>query len=470
MSTRSYCCRKVLDPDTTFKNYKGFDEDYNYPKQIVKPKNEVTISLSLISQEKLTQQFIPINLNDPSESKFLQICESLNNDNDPIQCKIKRFILGHNVNVMVIYKYLSVLRYIYQQKLFNFTIKFDNDEKIECNKNVLMTNKYFKTLFDDCGEVSNELFLTTDYNITTELIKLLYRPKNYDFDSHDFCKIFEMMDMMLMDSEYIYDMLKFLDEYTASIINYEFSQNNINNIQLLILHLKNIYDTNNDFGEDTKVLAHHIYKKIINLNFDIKILNHDNWKMLETFNVFRISFLTGIKILKNYDFGNDIYAQIEYMTKTHRHKVYYKYSNSNSNRIKTCNLDYDYKLIIINEWYPTFKVDIFEKINCKINELHENQITIKFNGNKNPKILINSKLLFGHNVSPLNDNIYEVIKIVKCLDDRTVEVMRATSISDLPIYYKLYLNKNIPKTYEEIHDDPIWIFKQIEHKVLSFED
>ncbi len=464
--TTMHCRHKPLDPSTTFKNYKEFDENYNYPKQIKKPKNEVILPLSIISEGQIIQQSISINLNELEENNFKQICESLNNDDDPIHYKIKKFILGHDLNEIIFYKYLLVLRYIYQEKLFNFTIKFENEKKIECNKSVLMTNKYFKTLLDDCGDSQNELFLVANYDITIELIKLLYRPKKYDFDPCDFCKIFEMMDMMLLDSEHIHDMLKFLDEYTANIINYEFAQNNINNVQLLISHLKNIYNINNEFSEDTKVLAHHIYKKIINLNFDIKILNHDNWQMLETLNVFRISFLTGIKILKKYDFGNDIYAKIEHMTEINKRKVYYKYNSNNT--IRTCDLDYAYKIIVISNWYPIFKVDIFEKIRCRVNKLCENQITIKFN-DKNSKISVNSKLLFGHNVSPSGENIYEIINIVKCLDNRKVEVTKATSISNLPIYYEIYLNKNILNITDEIFNDPIWILKQIDHKVLSLE-
>jgi hypothetical protein len=300
----------------------------------------------------------------------------------------------------------------------------------------------------------------TNYELTKILIKMLHKCKKYNLDPYDFCKIFELADMLLMDDDIINVLLKYLDANIDTIINYELYKNNVNNLCNLLEHLKNIYYTDNEFMADTKKLSYQIYKKIIELDFDIKISNDDNWKLLSLLNV-KIPLVTGFEILKVLDFANDIYADIQNMTKFGGTDIYLKPDNC----IVTNKTEYVQKIIILNEWFPIFKVDIFEKFHCKITEINNCNITLTIGIDNNVKLKKDAKLLFGFNVSSYPKNIYNIKEIVKCLGDKKVNVPYALHINNLNIYYEITLDRFCDFLLSDISKQPVWLMTQIEHKV-----
>jgi hypothetical protein len=158
-----------------------------------------------------------VNLCDSNEFKFNQICLLLKDD-IPFHKNIKKFLIDNKLSAHDTYPLL--LNYIYDNNFNDFTLLFQNDKYYECSKLVLMTNKYFNKLLTDCNNSSNELYVITDYDSTLLLIKMLYNKFdvfNTIYPS-EFCKIFELMDMMLMDEEYIVKMLNLLEEKLSSII------------------------------------------------------------------------------------------------------------------------------------------------------------------------------------------------------------------------------------------------------------
>jgi len=458
-------------PIKNFKNYVGVNECVPIDSSIYIKIVEVVVILSMAINGELLEKAIIFNLHNANERKFKIICSALKDD-DPIHYKIKEFIMYTiDIKLLIERKYEMVLGYIYKKKLNNFTIKFENNKHYECNKLVLMTNQYFNSLLSDCDDNRNELYMDTNYKLTKILIKILYKCKKYNLDPYDFCQVFELADMLLMDNDIIDLLLSFLDANIGTIINYELYKNNVNNLHGLLTHLKNIYSINNEFSKYTKKLAYNIYKKIIELDFDIEISNGDSWRLLESLNV-KIPFMTGIEIFKKWDFANDIYAKIENMANLDKTDIYLKTNNC----IITNKTEHLNKIIILNEWFPIFRVDTFEKINCKIIEINEFAVfnstginecwlTLNINIDCPSKIKINSKLLFGFNVSSYPKNIYSVKEIIKCFEEKRARVPQAIYVSNLEISYKIRLDRCCNLSMQTISTQPIWLIKQIEHKV-----
>ena len=455
-------------PIKNFKNYVGVNDYVPTDRITFRKIVEVVTILSMEINGELIEKAIIFNLHNANERKFKIICSSLKDD-DPTYYKIKEFIIYTiGIKQSIDREYDILLQYIYEKKLNNFTIKFENDKQYECNKLVLMTNQYFGSLLSDCDDNTNELHMKTDYKLTKILIKMLYKRKNYNIDPYDFCQVFELADMLLMDNDNIDNLLSYLDANIDTIINYELYKNNINNLNSVLVHLKNIYITDNEFFKCTKSLAYKIYKKIIELDFNIEISNGDSWRLLESLDV-KISFMTGIEILKKWDFANDIYAEIENMANLDKTDIYLKTNNC----IITHEIVHLNKIIILNEWFPIFRVNTFEKISCNITEINEfnvagtNEcwITLTMNIECLLKIKINSKLLFGFNVSSYPKNNYNVKKIIKCLGENRARVPQALYVSDLEISYKIKLDKCCNLSISTISTQPIWLMKQIEHKV-----
>ena len=449
-----------------FKNYVGVDNYVPIDKIINTNVNEVIVMISMEMNGELIEKPIICDMNNANERKLKIICSALKDD-EPMHKLIKEFIIYTiGINETIDHKYETLLQYIYEKKLNDFVIKFDNNKYYKCNKSVLMTNKYFETLLSDCDNDANELYMNTNYHLTKMLIKMLYKRKKINLDPYDFCKIFELADMLLMENDIIYWLLGFVDSNIDTIINYELYKNNIDNLHCLLGHLKNIYSTDNEFPKKTKLLAYNIYKKIIELDFNIKITNADSWRLLEAL-IVKIPYMAGIKILKEWDFANDIYAEIENMVNHNNTDIYMKIDN----RIVTNDTNNVNRVIVLNSWFPIFKVDIFEKISCKIMEINEFNstgidecwLTLKFKTDCPTKIKLDSKLLFGFSISSYHKNIHNVKEIIKCFEERRARVPQAMYVSDLEIYYKIRLDKFCNLTILTTH--PIWLMTQVEHKV-----
>ncbi len=435
----------------------------------------------LLSDSQGECKFIVISEN-PMDVKFKQICKSL--IDTKIHNEIKKIIIDYGINhiavIDCVYPYL--LDKIFNNELNDFTIKFSDNNYFDCNRLILKTNKYFKNLLDDCDDSSNEMLMITDYETTILLIKMLYnRPVFSTIYPSDFCKIFELMDVMLMDEEYIVKILGILKNKLDSIINFELKQNNFENINLLIEHLKNIFESS-EYLETTKNLANNIYNKIYDTDYGDKIFYFNDWQnlfsnkykmdaiinvnKLELFNVANINFTSGIKFFKEYDFGNDCYTDIEHLAGVKHTTIYFKYDKP------IITIDHDvHSVIVLNEWFSTFNVDIYKRINVIIEKIEGKWITLKVDVYWPGEISANSQILLGYDISQNTENIFFVEEIIKCFGEKTKIVNKAIYTTNLPIFYKIKLNKELPLKYNDMlfsncgTNQPVWTLTQIRNKI-----
>ena len=453
----------VENKKPTFDTPKVSDFVVDFSDDIIK------LSLDLYGETTYTITLDSIDL------KFKQICLSLK-DGIPFHNFIKRFLIDNKLSANKTYPLL--LDYIYDSN--DFTILFENNKYYECNKLILMTNKYFNKLLTDCDNSANEIYVITDYDMTILIIKMLYNKFTKIYPS-EFCKLFELMDMMLMDEEYVIKMLKILEEKLDSIINFELVTNNINNLEILIEHLKNIFESIYNYSYDTMKLSHKLYIKIFEMDFGVKTLYFHNWqnlfsdsqklnaifmsKNLELLNVSKISFMCGINFFKSYDFKNDCYTDVEAVSDTNLSATYFKYNNVTIKRT-----DCTHKIIVLSEWYPIFTADIFKRLNVKIIALDDNWITLHIDTYRPGKICVNSQILIGYDISN-SENIYTVEEIIKCYNDKQVNVNKALYISNIEITYKIKVNRTLSQNYNDMiysiskTNWPIWTIKQIRHRV-----
>jgi hypothetical protein len=475
-----------------FKNYKS--DKLLYPGKYYAPNDMFDIKLHGIGTDIFQNILRKCNSNNMAHNKFKQICMSL--ENNDMHNKIKEFIIDNDKNNDPIQKqYFTLLTYIFENNLTDITIKFPNNEYYECNKLVLKTNEYFKKMLDDCELINNEMHLITDPELTLIIIKLLHNNYNQDINISKFHKLFLLTDMMLIDEPIIGLMLDTLKSNLNVIIYYEMEQNNFNNINNFIEQLKNIFQMVDNYYEETRREAYNIYTSILNLEFGDKIFNFVNWNMLfsdeqklnaikltnnfELVNDANIPFKTGIDFLKELDFANDIYTEIENIVSCSGTNIYFKENNIDVKYYET-NYGYNYQVIksviVLEEWFPIFKINIFERVIADIIESNQEYITIAIRDANSKQICVNSKILIGHILSSNSENIFTVENIIKCLNDKTANVNSTIYTSNSSIKYKIKLNKCVPDIYNElvvnekvIQYNPnrysIFIMKQINHKV-----
>ncbi len=435
----------------------------------------------IISLESYGQIKFMIKSNSHEDIKFKQICESLTDT--PIHNQIKKILIdyGTNHSTLIEYAYPFLLDKIFSDDINDFTIKFSDNNSFDCNKLVLMTNKYFNNLLNDCDDLSNEMLMITDYDTTILLIKMLYKRSNI-FNSiytSEFCRTFELMDIMMMDDEYIMEMLKVLKNKLYPIVEFELKQNNFQTINLLVEHLKNISESS-EYLDETKHSAEYLYDRIYSVNYGEKIFHFNNWqnlfpekykmdaiitsKKFELFNIANINFTSGIEFFKEYDFGNDCYNEIEHLGSSKLTFLYYKY-----NGISISRNDDVHNIIVLNEWFPIFNVDMFKRINIIMEKIEGKWITLKVDVFWPGEININSQILIGYDIN--TENIFTVKKIIKCLKEKTRIVNKAIYTDNLPIFYKIKINKDLPLKYNDMlfsnckSNQPVWTLTQIRNKI-----
>ncbi len=411
--------------------------------------------------------------------KIKQFYESLEIGNENHD-KIKLMIIEcDQLSISILKKHEIITQYIFNEQISDCIIILPNNETIKCLKIMLKRIKYFSLLLEEF-KYQDDITLLTDPKITLLLIKFLY---NFDIkiciNSSNFCEIFDLMQLWLMDLEYIIEVLLFAESNVVSIITYQLGQQHFDNILILDEHLNNIYYSN--CPKNIKKITQNITKQIYLYNFGENMFKFKNWQSkfsdelkLHTIKTFKrhdllwsskIEYPIIIKYLNECDFeNNNIYCEI-YDKSLVSNKVAIRMSPADS--IK--DLDKINSILTIESYDPFLVVSFLEKFKVTIKESSTDTITIKFDEQSFGKLHCNSRIIFDDmlklNYNQIKTHRYTVIGIDGIKNGKTAVVATARYPIDTTMCYLIILDKPIKLNKQLLKKSNIWIYTEICHKI-----
>ncbi len=392
---------------------------------------------------------LPFKQNYNWELQLKNLCDSLNIstpvDKQIMDLIIKSYISYGSAEIL----YANVKIDIYNMNLTDITLIFPNNQTFPCLKAIICNIPYFDMMFKDIGN-SDELNLVTDFNITTDLIKIVYdlnviNPNNY-------IEIFELMDQFLM-KDYFYKMFDY--DMIVLVMKRLLLHKNFGKIKILYQIFKNIAnepqsELNNDLYKLVIQNANTAIDIMLQNNFGEHIVMFDNWPKefdnshklqsiitcgkYELFNISKIEPELVINFFAILNFPDNTYSNILNLSEKHGAKITFDPNNSKINK-------YNGPVISINNYYPTLKYTTRFSLSIKINKVIDNCITISFAREYDMSIQIGSNILVKSYESNYSFN---VISILKCTGDDILQT-NVKSATYMPKYlcefhYKLFLN------------------------------
>ncbi len=415
---------------------------------------------------------------------------SKENTNETTQ-KIKN-IINNNIkkkSFNTTQKCILILSDIYNNNLGDFTLKFSDDDKynIICQKSLIKSIPYFSMVFEDVSaentiNLNNNNGTLPNYEITTCIIKLLYKPDEYEdiITITNFILIFEQMNIWLMKDQFDI-MLKFAKVNIKEIISLHFKNKQINNIVILSNILNSIADEkfikNNEFSfgdcKKLKLNAKNILDKMFTFNkWNEHIFMFENWNKLfsdkdklgaihlskkyELLNIANVEPNTIITFLANLDYKNDCYQDILNIS---------RYNTFNRSLDDTKLLKNSEECSVITNYYPEFSYLSFELIHIKCIRDNDNTCAFTFTFNNNNVTLTKGSqlLIIGGKYPKLktsntySEHIYTIQKIVKSVTrkdkygpNKGVDTFDVESAKYAPtmmhtMSYKIILDKVLPQ-------------------------
>lgn len=408
--------------------------------------------------------------------QFYGSLEIGNENHDKIKLMINEC---DQLSITILKKHEIITQYIFNEQISDCIIIFPNNETIKCLKIMLKRIKYFSLLLEEF-KYQDEIILLTDPKITLLLIKFLY---NFDIKMYinpsNFCEIFDLMQLWLMDLEYIIEVLLFAESNVVSIITYQLKQQHFDNVLILDEHLNNIYFS--DCPKNIKKIILNITKQIYLYDFGENMFKFKKWQskfsdehkinVIKTFKrhdllwISQIEYPIIIKYLNKHDFeNNNIYCEI-YDKSLRLNKVAVRIGSANSIR----DLDKINSILTIESYVPFLIVSFLEKFKVTIKESSIDTITIKFDEQSFGKLHCNSRIIFDDmlklNYNQIKTDCYTVIGIDGITNGKKAVVATARYPIDDTICYLIILDKPIKLNKQLLKKTNIWIYTEICHKI-----
>jgi hypothetical protein len=388
-----------------------------------------------------------------------QICESLTESNE-VNAKIKSIIVDiwyHNYVVSTTYQ--RILKKLFDETIYDFTIKFPDGKFINCLKVVIQKIPYFEIAIKDYN-FTDSMILDDNYCHVTTLIKMVYMDNVID----DMPFVEDAIDIVILGDKYLMSndmapLLKFIYEMCD---NKKFIRIDIDKLLMLHVILTNLSHDQKFIHTDTVNRMLHV---IHNTDLGENIFKFENYDTL--FN--HTNIINAIKITKKYELLNSL-SGIEPLTIisflidiNFKSNIYYKLKK----QAYAYNMGIIYKLpstlssscIVIHNYYPNFNYTLYFRIKASI-KLCEFGIELEFDNNYNSKcIKLNDKIIIGTDskVQP-----YTITKIFKYHNGQKVEIDNANHYIHYPkITYEIYFDRPV----EMPCNGNIYVVKDCEHLI-----
>ncbi len=383
---------------------------------------------------------------------------------------------------------------ILNQNLTDFTLVFPNNNTFPCLKAILMTIPYFEMQFRDT-QITNSINLTSDYEMTTCLIKTIHYGRLYQIcdlqQLHDhligsnmfppfempqnttmmdvikkYIELFKLMDEFLM-VDHFHIMLKYADNNIVFMVEELVANEDYDNLKLLYRILRNIADEQSIKSKNTTFDivhdANEIIKKLFKLNIGEYINIFDDWKYLvddnykeiaitlkeihksgnyELLNTSNILPRIVISFLALINLSNNKYSDIFETVESYKATLFFD---------KPCTRHTAESEIVISSYYPVLTYIKFLSMPISILQNKENYIIIKILRSSNQNITIGSQLLFQDRKSnTFGGKSYGVELIKKCanaqVNNNTYEKYLSCAEYMSPIFknfvnYKIFFDR-----------------------------
>jgi hypothetical protein len=395
-----------------------------------------------------------LKIDEPLLDKFKTFCNKLHDDN-MAHLMVKYTIADHYSGFHNVNKCNMILRNIFDNNFTDFTINFSDKSHFECLKTLLETIQYFSIIFNDLDEFKNSITLNVDPNIAIIIFKLLY---GFDvmplITINNFCDVLKLMDVWLMDKLYMDQILLFTEKNMDDLITFLLSNEKYDDIAFLV----------NTFSYNVNI------SKILKHDFKDKIFIFDDWqtkfsceqkieaiKLSGKFELLNIAKINPEKImyLLMDSNSNFMFETIYMMMTSHKNtKVYFKKIDD----------DTDDKLdivVLIDEYYPKFIVNIYTRSDVKYNN---KVFTFSPNANiftfSHPfrKINVGHELLVGNNLKLIYDDPthkYTITKMMK--GEQSYEFMP----------YKLLHDIKVTHNIDEKCNGYVWVKKILKYNLVN---
>jgi hypothetical protein len=432
-------------------------------KELINKKPSVYENYIMNEHDKkinMFNKFLKIfNKNNPN-SKLLPFYNSL--DNTELHLVIKYIIVKY-YQIKPENMTKKIMKDILNNDLTDFTINFPDGTSFKCLKVLLKTINYFSMIFNDFKELHNCIDLNVNHVIATIVLNLLYEQNvTQSVTVENFIEIIKLMDMWLMNTCYLKNLLPFIENNIEQITKFLSENEKFNDILILVKYL-----------EKSRKMKH-IVKIIFKYDFKDKIFMFDSWPLnfndeqkiqairssgkFELLNVAQIDPHKVIDFLSEFN-DVSILETISIM-KYSDGPVYFK-------QVPNSKPDGQIEMMaIIDEYYPHFKVTLFTKSDikrCENNSYNYHKTNNVFSHTHPLKdISINTHILIGDNIKLIyNDPSHEYYYtcFTKNINDKTIKCQKLS----FKMFHKYILeaNKNIDKIGH------IWTINKFEYKFID---
>lgn len=450
------------------------------PKKII----EIPKDTELTQEILLSNLLESLDLRDYIHVHFKNLCDSTNTSslvNDEVKKIILKYCTTYDMEIYRIYNLIK--KNIYDQKLTDFELVFPDGSSFMCLKAILETIPYYDIIFKDIG-IQRKMNVTSDFELTTTLIKFIYDYTLPMIKTSNYVQIFELMDQYLM-KDYFYEIIRCGMNHISKYTQQHFDKKHFEPIILLLRLLQNIknepLDETNEitlyYSDKLNKLTSKLIEKIGEVDPKTHILLFDDWqnlysdtqkmesiKLLNDYNLFNISNISPIIIilfLSQLQLESHVYDDIFKNTDVRGSNIYViPYSGQ---------ILHKDVIIFVKSYYPIFEYTKATKLrdatvtssfndgNIKVNYINSYENTIRIG----TCFTVNSTLCTEDLV-----NVYNVEQIVRYGDNNTEVYVQQTNY--IPIWfwsnmkhYKLILDR--PCALKD--GDSMWIIDKFQHDI-----